>query len=74
MKFIHHFVSIMFIMLTTSTLTACGQKGKLVIPIKPPAISTPYPTAQPKEMKTELKPTTNTGVVSDPEPTTNNTN
>ncbi|MET3106307.1 putative small lipoprotein YifL [Oxalobacteraceae bacterium GrIS 2.11] len=29
--------------------TACGQKGKLVIPTRPPAVNTPYPTATPKE-------------------------
>jgi hypothetical protein len=28
---------------------ACGQKGKLVMPVKPPPVSTPYPTAQPKD-------------------------
>ena len=27
---------------------ACGQKGRLVLPVRPPAISTPYPTAVPK--------------------------
>jgi len=26
-------------------ISACGQKGPLFIPAKPPAISTPYPTA-----------------------------
>jgi predicted small lipoprotein YifL len=29
-------------------VSACGQKGKLILPVKPPAISTPYPVAQPK--------------------------
>jgi predicted small lipoprotein YifL len=30
-------------------LCACGQKGKLVMPVKPPPVSTPYPTGQPKD-------------------------
>ncbi|PRC94774.1 hypothetical protein [Solimicrobium silvestre] len=30
-------------------ISACGQKGRLVVPVKPPAVSTPYPVATPKE-------------------------
>ena len=41
-----------FIMLSSVTVlavvTACGQKGKLVMPPKPTPISTPYPEATPK--------------------------
>jgi hypothetical protein len=29
-------------------VSACGQKGKLVLPVRPPAISTPYPSDAPK--------------------------
>ena len=44
--------------------SACGQKGKLVLPVKPAAISTPYPTAESQkadgdrasESETESKP------------------
>jgi len=35
----------------TLSVCACGQKGKLVIPVKPPAISTPYPTPVAKPEK-----------------------
>ena len=34
-------------------LSACGQKGKLVIPVPPPPISTPYPAATPKAVVPE---------------------
>jgi predicted small lipoprotein YifL len=30
-------------------ISACGQKGPLYLPVKPPAISTPYPIAEPEE-------------------------
>jgi hypothetical protein len=29
--------------------SACGQKGRLVMPVRPPPVSTPYPTALPKD-------------------------
>ena len=29
--------------------SACGQKGKLVMPVRPPPVSTPYPTALPDD-------------------------
>ncbi len=29
--------------------SACGQKGKLVMPVRPPPVSTPYPTALPAD-------------------------
>jgi predicted small lipoprotein YifL len=35
--------------LTLTILGACGQKGPLFLPDKPPAISTPYPTTTSKE-------------------------
>jgi len=34
-------------------ISACGQKGKLVMPVQPPPISTPYPTAAPKAVVPE---------------------
>ena len=63
----------LFLRLCLSTLvvatslgtSACGQKGKLVIPTVPAAISAPYPVAQPKsasevehdpQSKSDLKP------------------
>jgi hypothetical protein len=39
-----------WLVLILGMCSACGQKGKLVLPVKPPAISTPYPTAQPKKV------------------------
>lgn len=36
------------IVATSLGTSACGQKGKLVIPTVPAAISAPYPVAQPK--------------------------
>ena len=39
-------------------LGACGQKGKLVMPPKPEAISTPYPIAPPDEPN-DIKPAAN---------------
>lgn len=29
-------------------VSGCGQKGKLMLPVRPPAISTPYPVEPPK--------------------------
>lgn len=34
---------------TSFSISACGQKGPLVAPVKPPAVSTPYPVAMPKQ-------------------------
>lgn len=53
------------IVATSVGTSACGQKGKLVIPTVPTAISAPYPVAQPKpaaqdehdpQIKSDLKP------------------
>ena len=35
--------------------SACGQKGKLVMPVRPPQVSTPYPTSLPKEDDADQK-------------------
>jgi len=37
------------------TISACGQKGPLFIPDKPPAISTPYPTDVPTDDNHEVQ-------------------
>lgn len=29
-------------------IAGCGQKGRLVLPVRPPAISTPYPASLPE--------------------------
>lgn len=34
---------------------ACGQKGKLVMPVRPPTVSTPYPVALPKDDSNNMK-------------------
>ena len=44
MKFFIRAITPLMLLLVVS---ACGQKGKLVIPVRPPAVSTPYPAAQP---------------------------
>jgi len=53
MTFFNYLIRASVILLMFGTICACGQKGKLVLPVKPPAISTPYPTTQPKEVNEE---------------------
>ncbi len=48
MTFFKYLASATVLLLSVGSLCGCGQKGKLIIPITPPAISTPYPVAQPK--------------------------
>jgi len=48
MKFFPRLFALFCALGLMTQISACGQKGKLVMPVRPPAISTPYPVAQPK--------------------------
>ncbi len=51
MKFLLRCFASPLVLALCVVLSACGQKGKLVMPPTPTAISTPYPQAQPKPPK-----------------------
>jgi len=53
MKFFFRCFSHCALIVVLAMCSACGQKGKLILPVKPPAISTPYPTAQPKKVDSD---------------------
>jgi predicted small lipoprotein YifL len=38
-------INLIALVFATSFLSACGQKGPLYVPVKPPAVTTPYPTS-----------------------------
>jgi len=48
MKFFLRCITLAGAIGSMAVISACGQKGKLLMPVRPPAISTPYPVAQPR--------------------------
>ena len=53
MKFFLRRITLACAIGSMTVISACGQKGKLLMPVKPPAISTPYPVAQPKPAESD---------------------
>jgi len=53
MKFLFRCFTASLVVSLCVLASACGQKGKLVMPPNPTPISTPYPVAQPKPLKEE---------------------
>jgi hypothetical protein len=50
MTFLPRTVWILFLLCLCS---ACGQKGRLVMPVRPPPVSTPYPTSVPDDAESD---------------------
>jgi predicted small lipoprotein YifL len=47
MQFFSRLALLTLVIAVIVAINACGQKGPLFIPVKPPAVSTPYPVATP---------------------------